>query len=124
MTTETESMARALQPELERAGWALSLDSISAVLDALDFHVRASNAAGRTDTQRLDELEALVAQGDCPGIINDDNGHWAVSGSGMQSISAGPHPSDVSTAFFVPAGSWRESIRKAIDAYLDEEDDE
>jgi hypothetical protein len=123
MTTETESMARALQPELERAGWALSLGSIGAVLDALDFQVRASKKVGRTDAQRLDELEALVAKGDCPGIINDDNGHWAVSGTGMQSISAAPHPADVSTAFFVPAGAWHDSIRKAIDAYLDEGDD-
>lgn len=37
-----EQLARALQPELERAGWTLSLGSVSAVLEALDFHRRAS----------------------------------------------------------------------------------
>ena len=37
-----EGTARALQPELERAGWDLSLGSIAAVLEALDFHRRAS----------------------------------------------------------------------------------
>lgn len=45
MTTERERLARALQPELERAGWTLSLGAIYAVLDALDFHTRATTAA-------------------------------------------------------------------------------
>lgn len=124
MSADTESMARALQPELERAGWTLSLASICAVLDALDFHVRASKTSKRNDSQRLDELEALVAQGDCPGIINDDNGHWAVSCTGMQNVTAGPQATDVCTSFFVPAVLWRNSIREAIDDYLDDGDND
>lgn len=72
----------------------------------------------RADTERFDALERLVAQGDCPGIINDDKGHWAVTGVGMQSIQPGPGPDDVETSFFVEAGQWRNSLREAIDEYL------
>lgn len=73
----------------------------------------------RTDTELLNGLESLVEKGDCPGIINDDNGHWAVTGDGMQNISCGDVPVDVQTTFFVEAAQWRNSIREAIDAYLD-----
>lgn len=118
-------MARALQPELERAGWSLSLGSITAVLEALDFHVRAQAASRtRTDTRRLDELEQLVREGDCPGIISDDNGHWAVTGNGMQNVPEGPAPVDIATSFFVPASLWKNSIREAIDNYLEDGDDD
>lgn len=38
-----DDLARALAPELERAGWTLSLGSIVAVLDAFDIHRRAKD---------------------------------------------------------------------------------
>jgi hypothetical protein len=41
-SSSNKQLARELQPELERAGWTLSLGSIAAVLDALNFHQRAS----------------------------------------------------------------------------------
>ena len=72
----------------------------------------------RTDTELLDGLEALTKQGGCPGIINDDNGHWAVSGTGMQNCVAGEAGQDVSTSFYVGAAEWKNSVREAIDAYL------
>ena len=73
----------------------------------------------RTDTELLDGLAALVATGGCPGVINDDNGHWAVSGSGMQNVVCGDEPQDVQTTFFVDAADWKGTIREAIEAYLD-----
>lgn len=74
----------------------------------------------RTAEQMLDGLEALVAGGDCPGIVNDDNGHWAVTGAGMQNVVCGDEPQDVNTTFYVEASMWKNSLREAIEAYLDE----
>jgi hypothetical protein len=84
----------------------------------------------RTDTELLDALEALVDRGDCPGIIrqgvrvpglvNDDNGNWAVSASGMQNVVCGDEPSDVETTFFIEAKDWKPTLREAINYYLDE----
>lgn len=74
----------------------------------------------RSDTELLNGLEALVATGDCPGIINDDNGHWTVSGSGVQNVPDGDGPSDIQTTFFIEAKDWKPTIREAIEAYLDE----
>lgn len=74
----------------------------------------------RSDTELLDGLERLVDTGDCPGIINDDKGHWAVSGQGHQSILPVDGPDDVETSFFVEGGKWKNSVREAIDAYLTE----
>lgn len=73
----------------------------------------------RSDSELLDGLEKLVNRGDCPGVINDDKGHWAVSGSGMQSIQPGPGPDDCQTAFYIEAADWKPTIREAIEAYLD-----
>lgn len=74
----------------------------------------------RTDSELLDGLERLVDTGDCPAVINDDKGHWAVSAEGMQSIRSGDGPDDVETSFFIPATKFRTSIREAIDDYLDD----
>lgn len=57
--------------------------------------------------------------GACPGLVNDDNGHWAVSGSGMQSVPMGDEPIDViQTTFYIEAAQWEPSIREAIEKYL------
>lgn len=90
----------------------------------------------RSDTELLDALESLARNGDCPGIIplgegvkvpglvNDDNGHWAVSDRGMQNVVCGDEPSDVQTSFFIEAKYWRPTIRAAIELYLDESEQE
>jgi hypothetical protein len=39
----------------------------------------------RTDTERLDWIEANFGIA----LLDDDNGHWAVSGSGMQNVPEG-----------------------------------
>jgi hypothetical protein len=68
-----------------------------------------------TDTDRLNWIEQLAEQGCCPALINDDNGHWAVSFSNIQNVPKGPEPEDVDTTFFVDAKEWKNSIREAID---------
>lgn len=75
----------------------------------------------RTDTELLDGLERIARSGDCPGVINDDNGHWAVSGDGIQTLPARTgEPFDCHTTFIVPSEAWHTSIRAAINAYLDD----
>lgn len=74
----------------------------------------------RSDTELLDSLERLVDSGGCPGVINDDNGRWAVTDDGMQNCLVGNIPQDLSTTFWIEARKFRVSIREAIDAYLDE----
>lgn len=88
----------------------------AAIMTERNFTVKTK----RTDSELLDGLEKLVNRGDCPGIINDDKGHWAVSGSGMQSIQPGPGPDDVDTSFHVQVTEWKPTIREAIEAYRDE----
>ena len=69
------------------------------------------------DTERLDWLEAQTKKGACPALLNDDNGHWAVSFEGIQNCPD-DGPCDISTAFFVEAGHWHNTIREAIDAAI------
>ena len=72
------------------------------------------------DTERIDWLEAYAKQGGCPALLNDDNGHWAVSATGVQDMPNGDEAADISTSFFVEAGEWRNSVREAIDAFIAE----
>jgi hypothetical protein len=73
-----------------------------------------------TDTEMLDWLEAITMKGDCPALLNDDNGHWAVAFDGMQSVSLEDGPADTATSFIVYKESWKNSIREAIIAAADE----
>ena len=75
----------------------------------------------RSDKELLDGLEERVNTGSCPGVINDDNGHWAVTDDGMQDVSWGDSPMSIATTFFVEAARWKDTVRQAIDAYLDYE---
>jgi len=65
-----------------------------------------------TDTERLDWLEQ---HGDGMALISDDNGHWTVTGDGMQNCPIGDEKQDIETVFFIEADGWSDSIREAID---------
>ncbi len=72
-----------------------------------------------TDTEMLNWLDK---QKHCSlGLLNDDNGHWAVSTSGMQNCPSGRDPEDIDTTFFVFKGEWKNSVREAIESAIDEE---
>ena len=68
-----------------------------------------------TDTERINWLEEQANNGACPALLNDDNGHWAVSFEGLQNCPEDSNPCDINTAFFVETGDWKDSIREAID---------
>ena len=51
-------------------------------------------------------IEKLADEGHCPGLIYDDNGHWALSLEGAQDVPIGPDPQDIATSFFVNADMW------------------
>ena len=71
-----------------------------------------------TDTERLDWLENQ--QGSA--LLSDDNGHWAVSSTGMRNINTvNENPIDIQSAFFTEKTEWRNSIREAIDAAMRED---
>lgn len=66
------------------------------------------------DKQRIDWLQK---HGQGLALLSDDQGHWAVSGDGMQSVSSNP-PEDCHTTFFVEKREWKKTVRKAIDAAI------
>lgn len=59
-------------------------------------------------------VEAMVNEGSCPGLLYDDNGHWALAEEGMQNVPMEEKPEDVMTCFFVEAKDWNESAPLAI----------
>jgi hypothetical protein len=66
-------------------------------------------------------LEQLTGLGEAPVLLYDDNGHWAITGDAYQSVVTG-EPEDVDIAFRVEAKHWKNTIREALDDYLNDED--
>lgn len=67
-------------------------------------------------------FEELTKLGWAPCLLYDDNGNFAISDEGMQSISEDPN--DQELFHFIKKDQWKPTIREALDYYLDEEDDE
>ena len=65
----------------------------------------------------LDQLSCLGA---CPNVLNDDNGHWAVTADGYQNVVTGD-PKDVETSFFVRAEDWRNTPREALKHFMEDD---
>ena len=63
----------------------------------------------------LEKLELLVENGYCPGLIYDDNGHWALSTNGSQNMTTIEGKQDIWTSFVVEADDWHDSPLKAIE---------
>jgi len=64
-------------------------------------------------------IEQLTKLGHAPNLLYDDNGHFALVGDGYQSIADGI--SDVELQFFVEKENWKNSVREALNEYLDSE---
>jgi hypothetical protein len=62
-------------------------------------------------------IEELTKLGDAPCLLYDDNGYFAISGSGFCSIN--PEPADWEGVFTIEEKEWKPSIREALDYYLD-----
>lgn len=73
-----------------------------------------------TDTERLD---ALARVGSGIGLINDDQGEWAVAGNGFQNLRRlpGEPVGDLETLYWISKDRFRRDIRDAIDLWMDEE---
>jgi hypothetical protein len=82
-----------------------------AKVEAENERLRAEVAALRQDKELLSELEAMSGVA----LVSDDFGHWAVTGSGFQSVPENP-PDDVQTTFFIKKSEWKQTVRQAIDA--------
>jgi hypothetical protein len=63
-------------------------------------------------------MEELSKLGDAPNLLYDDNGHWAVTSEGFQSVCSGDEPVDCELAFDVPASYWKDTVREALEDYL------
>jgi hypothetical protein len=70
------------------------------------------------DTERLDWL---ADQFGCA-LVNDDNGHWAVASAGMQNVPESDGPFDFLATFAIEKRFWRSSVREAIDAAIEDEE--
>ena len=66
----------------------------------------------------FDELTKL---GQAPCLLYDDNGYFAISASGYCSVNL--EPDNWEGSFFVQKNMWKDSIREALNYYLDEDDD-
>lgn len=66
-------------------------------------------------------IEELTKLGWAPCLLYDDNGNFAISGEGMQTISA--EGVDSQELFhFIEKDMWKPTIREALNYYLDEDD--
>lgn len=61
-----------------------------------------------------DALQLLYNNNYCPALLNDDNGRWAVSFRGKQSLIAGDTPADVECTYFIEAKFWKSTIKEAL----------
>jgi hypothetical protein len=65
-------------------------------------------------------MELLSKKGFSPSLVHDDNGHWAISGDGIQNIPTENKTQDVSLTVFVELKKWKKTIKKAMLHYLNE----
>lgn len=75
------------------------------------------------ETRLAAYFERDASIGGCPALLNDDMGHWAIGGSGMQQIAA-EGPIDMTTTFFIEKGEWSETIRGALQIWAKEDEPE
>jgi len=63
-------------------------------------------------------FEELTKLGHSPNLLYDDNGHFAMVSDGYQSISE--EIADTEMAFLVTKRYWKNSVKEALDFYLDD----
>jgi len=66
-------------------------------------------------------MDQLANLGQCPNLLNDDNGHWAVTSDGFQNVPKGGEPDDIETHFYVEASEWKDTPKEALLHYLSQE---
>lgn len=63
-------------------------------------------------------FEELTKLGWAPCLMYDDNGHFAVTADGFQTVVDG-ETADISMAVFIEKDDWKDSIREALYYFLD-----
>lgn len=103
---------------------SLGVRAGSRVCDPEPQSVSAAHAApipGAEDTARLDFIERMTDEGWAPCIVYDDDGRWAVTYDGSSPIPPdGGFRKPVHIVTMVMPNLWRDSIRAAIDAAMDD----
>ena len=66
-------------------------------------------------------IEELTKLGHAPNLLYDDDGRFAITGNGMQTVPMG-EAIDMEMFYLVPKDQWKNSIREALDNYLDDEE--
>jgi len=74
---------------------------------------------GRKDLSIDFIIESITKLGGSPCILYDDNGNFAVTGSGFSSVTG--EVEDQEMSFFIEKERWFSTIRLALNYYLDEE---
>jgi hypothetical protein len=69
-------------------------------------------------------MEQLANLGHAPNLLYDDNGLWAVTSTGFQTVVCGDEAQDVETHFFVDMKYWKNTPKEALHYYLNNDDDE
>ena len=65
-------------------------------------------------------IEELTRLGWAPCLLYDDDGNYAISGEGMQTVVMG-EPADCELFHFIKKEMWKPTIREALNYYLDNE---
>lgn len=91
---------------------------------------RLGKAISKHIKNHFDDLEfdfifdELTKLGDAPSLIYDDNGHFAISSIGIQSVSCEDFPADFEATMFIKAKDFRDTPKEALKAYIFDSDTE
>jgi len=66
-------------------------------------------------------LEELTKLGWAPCLLYDDAGHFSITGDGFQNIPSPDEKIDIQLEFYIMADQWHDTIREALDYYLENE---
>lgn len=59
-------------------------------------------------------LVKLAKREFAPALLNDSNGHWAITFNGFSSVPKGDEPENTYLTFFVEEDRWKETIHQAM----------
>ena len=69
-------------------------------------------------------IEQLTKLGQAPCLLYDDDGRFALCGDGIQNVSTCDGPFDLEISHFIEKEKFKNTIREALDYYLDTYDDD
>lgn len=105
---------------------AKAIDAAAAILDKYLPHWRsfgeneeAALCAALDSSLRMvgvvSSLESWADEGYSPALVNDDNGHWAVSFCSSAPVFASEERGVAVVSVFVQSDDWKDTVEKAVD---------